>query len=237
MKYADMKSALKRLFNKSSATTTQSAIIKQEETFYSKAKYKSPEYLSSNNKTTIKHIPLNKHGEISRCVVCDSNMHWPDKCPHKNEAVSAYLVEGNDSGDDDDNLEEINTVLITEEDDKSEIFVAEASKSAVIDTTCTKTVADEKWFKNYTSDLTEKARKETTCPSNTSFKFGDGRKVQALKRVLFPVHLFLSHLDKIHKQFGHASVANMEKLLRNTNLLNPELSALIKEVVNMYNLY
>ena len=78
-------------------------------------------------------------------------------------------------------MKEINTVLITEEDDKSEIFVAEASKSAVIDTTCTKAVADEIWFKNYTPNLTEKARKETTCPSNTSFKFGDGRKVQALK--------------------------------------------------------
>ena len=110
-------------------------------------------------------------------------------------------------------MKEINTVLITEEDDKSEIFVAEASKSAVIDTTCTKAVADEKWFKNYTPNLTEKARKETTCPSNTSFKFGDGRKVQALKRVLFPVHLSLNHLDKIHKQFGHASLANMEKLI------------------------
>ena len=95
MKYEDMKSALKRLVNKSSTTTTQSAIIKQEETFYSKAKYKSPKYLSSNNKTkTIKHNPLNKHGEISRCVVCDSNMHWPDKCPHKSETGSAYLVEG-----------------------------------------------------------------------------------------------------------------------------------------------
>ena len=95
MKYEDMKSALKRLVNKSSTTTTQSAIIKQEETFYSKAKYKSPKYLSSNNKTkTIKHNPLNKHGEISRCVVCDSNMHWPDKCPHKSETGFAYLVEG-----------------------------------------------------------------------------------------------------------------------------------------------
>ena len=164
MKYEDMKSALKSLFNKSAATTTQPAIIKQEETFCSKAKNKSPKYLSSNNKTkTIKHNPLNKHGEISRCVVCDSNMHWPDKWPHKSETGSAYLVERNDSGDDDDdddNLEEINTVLITEEDDKSEVFVAEASKSAVIDTTCTKTVADEKWFKNYTSIWQKKQEKK-----------------------------------------------------------------------------
>ena len=65
------------------------------------------------------------------------------KCPHENEKRSAYLVEGNDS-DDDDSSGEINIVLITKEDDKSEIFVAEASKSAVIDTACTKTVAGEK---------------------------------------------------------------------------------------------
>ena len=64
------------------------------------------------------------------------------KCPHENEKRSAYLVEGNDS--DDDSSGEINIVLITKEDDKSEIFVAEASKSAVIDTACTKTVAGEK---------------------------------------------------------------------------------------------
>ena len=81
MKYEDMKSALKRLFNKSSSTTTtQSATIKQEEAFYSKGKYKSPKYASLNNKTkTIKHSPLNKHGQISRCVVCGSKMHWAGK--------------------------------------------------------------------------------------------------------------------------------------------------------------
>ena len=72
-------------------------------------------------------------------------MQWADKCPHKNDKGSAYLVEGNDSDDDDeDSSEEINIVLITEEDDKSEIFVAEASKSAVTDTACTETVAGEK---------------------------------------------------------------------------------------------
>ena len=61
--------------------------------------------------------------------------------------------------------------------------MAEASKSAVIDAACTKTVASEKWFKkNYTSNLTKKARKEIiTYPSNTSLKFGYCQKAQALK--------------------------------------------------------
>ena len=83
-------------------------------------------------------------------------MYQPDKCPDKNETGSAYLAEGNDSSD--DNSEEINFVFITE-NDKSEISVAEASTSAVIDTACAKTVAGEKWLKSYTSNLTEKARK------------------------------------------------------------------------------
>ena len=54
MKYEDMKSVLKRLFNKSSSTKTgQSAIIKQDEVFYSKGKYKSPNYPLFNNKKKI----------------------------------------------------------------------------------------------------------------------------------------------------------------------------------------
>ena len=62
-----------------------------------------------NNKTkSIKHNPLNKHGQISRCVVCNSKMHWTDKCPHKNKKGSAYLVEGKNSDDEDnDSSEEI----------------------------------------------------------------------------------------------------------------------------------
>ena len=26
--------------------------------------------------------PLNRNGQISRCVVCDSKMHWAKDCPH-----------------------------------------------------------------------------------------------------------------------------------------------------------
>ena len=161
-----------------------------------------------------------------------------------------------------------------------------------------------------------KNKKRSTYPSNKSFKFGDGWKVQAFTWVVFPVLIAgkhckissaivvnniplllsksslkkcktvfnmnddkatildkevtlhqstsgryctgilpvfsskgdtqevtvfgvdlsqkqkLNQFDKIHKQFGLASLANMEKLIWNANLLNPELSTLIKEVVN-----
>ena len=48
---------------------------------------------------------------------------------------------------DNDLLEEASIVLITENLLKPEIFVAVASKSAVIDTSCTKTVAGKQWKK------------------------------------------------------------------------------------------
>ena len=187
-----------------------------EEAFYSKGKYKSPKYASLNNKTkTIKHSPLNKHGQISRCVVCGSKMHWAGKWPHQNKKWTAYLAEGNDS-DDDDSSEEINIVY------KSEIFVAEASKSAVMDTACTKTVAGEKWFKKYTSNLTEKARKEIwTYPSNASFKFSDGRKVQALKRVVFPLLTAGKHC----KIGAEIVVQNIPLLLSKSSLKSAEQSS------------
>ena len=74
--------------------------------------------------------------------------------------------------------------LITEEADKSQTFEAEASKSAVINT-YTETVAGENWFQNHTSNLLEKARKEITYLS--IIKFGDGRRVQALRQVVFVI--------------------------------------------------
>ena len=50
---------------------------------------------------------------------------------------------------DKDLLEGENIALITENLSKSGIFVAETSKSAVIDIACTKTVAVEQWFDTF----------------------------------------------------------------------------------------
>ena len=50
---------------------------------------------------------------------------------------------------DKDLLEGENIVLITENLPKSGIFVAETSKSAVIDIACTKTVSVEQWFNTF----------------------------------------------------------------------------------------
>ena len=75
---------------------------------------------------------------------------------------------------------------MTENITNKEIFVLEASKSAAIDTACTKTVVGEQWFVNYKSNLTENTIKNIFFPSDTKFKFGDGKQASAIKRVIFP---------------------------------------------------
>ena len=69
--------------------------------------------------------------------------------------------------------------LMTEDLDKKEIFVVETSKSAVIDTACTKTVAGKKWYQNFKTNLpNDYVAQIESFPSETVFKFGDGRKVK-----------------------------------------------------------
>ena len=96
--------------------------------------------------------PVNKSGHISRCVICDSKMHWASQCPHAQNNTAVHITEEIDN----ELCEQVELVLITEELDKHKIFVAEASKSAVLDTACTKTVAGVTWFNNFVETLTHK---------------------------------------------------------------------------------
>ena len=77
-------------------------------------------------------------------------MHWADKCPHKSNYQLVNISEEVSSDTENESeFEEISIVLMTEEIDKNEIFIAEASKLAVVDTACTKAVAGEEWYMNY----------------------------------------------------------------------------------------
>ena len=67
-------------------------------------------------------------------------MYWANYCPHNTQ--SANVLE-----DDLDKCEVVNIGLMTGRYDKNAIFVVEASKSAAIDTACTKTGAGENCIK------------------------------------------------------------------------------------------
>lgn len=83
-------------------------------------------------------------------------MHWANKCSQKNEG-STLILESKPS--EQKSAEKVNIVLIAEDIDKAEIFVVEASKSVVINTVCTKTIAGEKWPENYKSNLKRRKKK------------------------------------------------------------------------------
>ena len=122
------------------------------------SKFSKFQEVSNSNK----HNPLNKNGKISRCVIYDSTMNWADKCPHKSNYQSVNVSEqvGSDTENETES-EEINIVLLTEEMDKNEIFITEASKLAAVVTACTKTVAGEEWYMNYIKDLLCELKSQT----------------------------------------------------------------------------
>ena len=72
--------------------------------------------------------------------------------------------------------------------DKTEIFVVETSKSAVIDTACTKSVSGEKWYQNSkTNSPGDYVAQIESFPLGIVFKFGDATKVKSKESVIFPV--------------------------------------------------
>ena len=150
--------------------------------------YKSFKFQRISNSN--KHNPLGKNGKVSRCVICDSKMQWVDKCPHKSNYQSGNISgEVSSDTENESDYEEINIVLITEEIDKNEISIAEASKLAVVDSARTTTVAGEEWHMNYIKDFPSELKSHTkSVESNTLFKFGDGQTLFLLKHHL-PINI------------------------------------------------
>ena len=118
-------------------------------------------------------------------------MHWADKYPHKSNYQSVNISEEVSSDSENESeSEQIKIVLVTEEIDKTAIFIAEASKLAVVDTTCTKTVTGEEWYMNYIKDIPcELKSRIKSVESNTLYKFGDGHKVFSYKKVALPANI------------------------------------------------
>ena len=94
----------------------------------------------SGNVSFRKSNPPDKSGNISRCVVCDSVMHWVKDCPHKDDAhVQLFTKDIKD--------EYINQ------------FVGETLNAAVLDSGCTKTVFDKLRLDCYIDSLSKEDSK------------------------------------------------------------------------------
>ena len=176
-----MKSAQKRIFPSSDAPGVSS--IKTlpdlaEACYVSKRPYKKFHKVKPDD-TNARFNPMNKQGELSRCAVCDSTMHWAKSCPHNPRRRSVNLAENEKADleltDDDEQKDELVNDTFLTQSIENRIYLAEASGCAVIDTACTKTVCGQRWLEQYIGNLNDSDKKKIiTKPGGTSFKFGDG---------------------------------------------------------------
>ena len=168
---------------------------------YSRNSFKKRiKYGTSNNRIDV------KTGKPSLCGICKSEKHWARACPHRDDLNVVMLLIDDEFIDEpcnlqdegcnityyQDNTEEVlfTTGNFSEIDDveEYEILLCEVSKSAVLDTGCSKTVCGEQWFNNF-AELVPNPSLITYKPSQKSFIFGDGRKIKSLKVARLPVNV------------------------------------------------
>ena len=134
---------------------------------------------------------MNRRGEVSRCAICNSKMHWVSKCPHKSaKRLQCVNVTEENDGALNESDEDVKLVLLTDDAMGCAIFVAETEKPAVVDTACSKTVAGEQWLNNYMKILSDTLLNEVEIfYSHSPFKFGDGHRVYAERRARIPAQI------------------------------------------------
>ncbi|GAB1599884.1 hypothetical protein Ahia01_000265900 [Argonauta hians] len=112
--------------------------------------------------------PLTRSGFPSRCAICESIYHWAKECPDKEKSVH-YTMFTKDI--------DIGTM---------NIFLHEAFNQAVLDSGCSKTVCGEKWYNNFVESCPNAEIRRKRCKPST-FRFGDGRRVNSEMTVILPV--------------------------------------------------
>ena len=143
--------------------------------FYGKKNYKgNGKYPSKRHNN-----PLDQHGKISRCRICESINHWERDCPDQD------LTKKRDSSED---VTLFQSVLHSQESLKQ--FTGEALSAAILDSGASKTVCGKTWMNCYQDTLTELEKQNIKeRPRFTQFKFGDGRKITSIKKVIIPATL------------------------------------------------
>ena len=135
------------------------------------------------------------NGTVTRCYTCDSTFHYPRNCPHKEEE-STLLTDQSEVSDQKPLTEaDVNSIHITlyndaEPVDHYEIFVAEATNPAVIDTACSKTVCGRDWLENFIREYDETAKDLLRIKSSKlPFRFGDSSLVYSYQNIILPVRI------------------------------------------------
>lgn len=134
---------------------------------------------NNNNSRIIRNKnPNNQFGQPSRCSICQSVMHWAKDCPHRTESQenTFYQVVLFQS-----DLEHPNALPS---------LVHESLSSGILDCGASKTCCGITWFNHYLESLnSDEQNKIRYYPSNSQYKFGDGKTTVAMKGAEIPIWL------------------------------------------------
>ena len=135
---------------------------------------------SGRNRTN----PLNRDGEVTSCIICNSIYHYAKFCPNapnrdndnyeknKNRTINWCMFIGCASSDQNTKLEDL---------------IEETDGHGILDSGCSNTVCGERWLAKFTEKLSDEERQEMKLESSDqSFTFGDGRIVNSKMRVTIP---------------------------------------------------
>ena len=149
------------------------------------------------------------NGRVTRCNICDSTCHYARKSPHGGSRAGGGIDHSRQvlectggSGFTEcslvEQLETVNITLVTgsETDQSYDVFVAETSQCAVLDTACTRTVCGKLWLNAFLQTMETSCRENVTyLPSSKPFRFGDTPVVYSLGRVMLPVKIQDTHCE------------------------------------------
>ena len=120
--------------------------------------------------------PLGPDGKPSICNICGAFTHWARDCPEKSDeqydgTSDAYIV-----------------LMAHEEKPSNETsLLRETIGCMVLDSGTTSTVGGIEWFNCFMETLPENARKKVkTFKGTRTFRFGSGKRLPSLKRVILP---------------------------------------------------
>jgi len=200
--YDDVKSKLKNIFGDSGCSQNFTAsVVKKEEVYEthrgdyhssfagrgnrsrgSRGRYKSVRFSLKDGKN-----PLGKNGKTTLCLICKSEYHWANLCPHRGGAVDEV-------GREESPLVVEHVVLLqslsSEGGSNLNDLLSETWNCAIVDCGATKTVAGRAWVDNYLASLPDFEKQNVKfSPCKTSYRFGDGKQVFAVENVSLPVHI------------------------------------------------
>ena len=119
----------------------------------------------------------------TRCSICESVNHLAYNCPDK-----VYYGEENFNDDEHHEVVLYQSNLLTPAD--YEVFTAEASVSAILDSGASSTVAGRSWIESYIDGLTELQKDRVEYEdSYSTYKFGSDQRYTSLYRVSIPAKI------------------------------------------------